>query len=279
MRIALPRLPSLLLACLLPACGTDPDTTAGDSSTTAATTGTLTTGQNADPTTGATSDATTSGTTSGATTDPTTGATTDSTGAPDPGTTGPTSTGEDTGSTGAVSASDTSTSETSTSETSTSDSSTGDPGGLGQAAQDAAAALELAVDGVLYLSESEDEWTVFAIADVAPVTGANVKDVIADIYVVHDDLALADRAVELRTLAQLMDPLTVMQDWWGDYEMMQAEDYKAIRAIFEQQLTNAQVFRLGEQSGNILVGQIDVFVIGETVDGDIVGMFAVAVET
>ena len=111
------------------------------------------------------------------------------------------------------------------------------------------------------------------------LTEANIKDVIAGIYVQHDDIPLADRVVEPRTLAQLMDPLTVMQDWWGDYEIMQAEDYKVIRAIFEDDLVNAQVFRLGEQSGNDLVGQIDVFVIGETVDGDIVGMFAVAVET
>jgi len=229
-----------------------------DTTDTTDTTGTdaPTTGQNTDPTSGST------------TGDPTGGSTT---GEPDPGTTGATSTGEDTGSTGAVSAS--------TSDSRTSDSSTGDPDGLGQAAQDAAAALELAVDGVLYLSESEDEWTVFALADVAPVTEANIKDVIADIYVAHDAIPLADRVVEPRTLAQLMDPLTVMQDWWGDYEIMQAEDYKAIRAIFEDTLSNPQVFRLGEQSGNNLVGQIDVFVIGETADGDIVGMFAIAVET
>jgi len=248
---------------VLAACGSDPDTTTpADASGTAATTGATTTGATTEPpTTGQTTDLTTS-TGPG---DPTTGATTDT-----PGSTGAAT--DDTGNTSAISG-------TSTGDTSTGDPSTGEPEGLGQAAQDAKVALEAAVDGVLYLSESEDTWTVFAIADVAPVTEANVKDVIAAVYVPHDDLPLVDRAVELRTLAQLMDPLTVMQDWWGPDEMMQAGDYKPIRAIFEGQLSNAQVFRLGEQSGDILVGQIDVFVIGETVDGDIVGMFAVAVET
>lgn len=248
--------PALLLACVLPACGSDPDTTTSTDASGTGTSGTATTGETSQPTTSATNTGTSTG--ASGTGDASTG---------EPGTTGSGTTGES--STGAVS----------TGEASTGDSSTGDPGGLGQAAQDARAALELAVDGVLYLSESEDTWTVFAIADAAPVTDKNLKDAIAEVYVPHDDIPLADRVVELRTLAQLMDPLTVMQDWWGDYEKMQAVRYQKIRDIFEGQLTNVQVFRLGEQSGNNLVGQIDVFVIGETVDGDIVGMFAVAVET
>lgn len=263
----------LLLACVLAACSSDPDTTGGSSGT-AGTTGGATTGA----TTGATQTPTT-----GQSTGPTTSAASTD-GPDDTTTTGTDTTGtgaatDDT--TGAVSATNTSTGDTSTgSDTSTGgDTSTGDPDGLGQAALDIVAALEAAVDGVYYFSESEDLWTVFAIADAAPVTEANVKDVIAGIYVPHDDLPLADRAVELRTLAQLMDPLTVMQDWWGPENVMQAEDYKPIRAIFEGQLSDVQVFRLGEQSGNILVGRIDVFVIGETADGDLVGMFAVAVET
>ncbi len=273
----------LLLACLLPACSYDSVSTASNgtvtvtSATATETTATETTEGTTDvPTTGPSTGAT--GATGGASTEPdpdtttsgtSTGEATDSTSA---------STGEV--STGEVSASDTSTGSASdTSTGSGSDTSTGDPDGLGQAALDIAAALEAAVDGVLYLSESEDNWTVFAIADAAPVTEDNVKDVIAEVYVPHDDLPLADRVVELRTLAQLMDPLTVMQDWWGPDEMMQAENYKPIRAIFENQLSNVQVFRLGKQVGNVLSGQIDVFVIGETADGDIVGMFAIAVET
>jgi hypothetical protein len=245
---------------VLPACGSDPDTTTSSETSGTATTGsaTATTGENTDPTTGAT------------------GTGTGDTSTSEPGTTGT----SEPGTTDVVTTGDTSTGGPDTTVTSdTGDTSTGGGDGLGQAAQDAAAALELAVDGVLYLSESEDTWTVFALAGAAPVTDKNVKDVIAGIYVPHDDVPLADRVVELRTLAQLMDPLTVMQDWWGDFEKMQAEDYKQIRAIFEGQLSNPQVFRLGEQSGNDLVGQVDVFVIGETVDGDLVGMFAIAVET
>jgi hypothetical protein len=224
------------------------------------TTGTATTGENTDPTTGATGTGTGApGTTTG-----------------DPGTSEPGTTGEP-GSTGAVTTTDTSTGGSDTGDTG--DTSTGGADGLGQLAEDIGMALALAVDGVYYTSESDYLWTVFTIADTTAVTDLNVKDVIADVYVPHADPPLADRAVEVRTLAQLMDPLTVMQDWWGDYEMMQAEKYQAIRDIFEDQLGNVQVFRLGEEFGNDLMGAIDVFVIGETADGDLVGMFTIAVET
>ena len=170
----------------------------------------------------------------------------------------------------------TDTTETSSSGSSSS-SSGGDPG-LGQAAQDVVAELEAAVDGVLYSSESDYPWHVVAFPDVAPVTEANVKDIIQDVYVPHD-LPLADRAIEVRTLAQLMDPLTVPQPWWDDFYVMQAAQYVPIRTIFEMKLEQVQVFRLGEQSGDILLGAIDVYVLGQTADGDVVGMWSIAVET
>jgi hypothetical protein len=257
------RLPALLLACALPACGSDPDTTTStDSSGTGTTT---TTGENTEPATGVTGTGE-PGTTGEPDSTGSTGTTGDSTG-------GTVTTGEP-GSTGTGS-----TTDTSTGEVDTGDTSTGGTDGLGQLAQDIRMSLEVAVDGVYYLSESDYPWTVFAIADVTAVTELNVKDVIADVYVPHGDPPLADRAVEVRTLAQLMDPLTVMQDWWGPDEVKRAEDYQAIRDVLEGQLTNVQVFRLGEEFGGILMGAIDLFVIGETTDGDLVGMFTIAVET
>ena len=92
-------------------------------------------------------------------------------------------------------------------------------------------------------------------------------------------MPLADRAIEVRTLAQLMDPLTVPQPWWDDFYFMQAMQYVPIRTIFEMKLEQVQVFRLGEQNGDILQGAIDVYVLGQTADGDVVGMWSVAVET
>lgn len=257
-------LPSILLACSLAACGdagsasesaTADDTTASSttpSTTTSGTsTGTPTTGEVADTSTGdstSTSDAPTS-------------------------TTGSDTTGSDT--TGAVASS-----TTDTSSSTTDASSTGGDEGLGQAAQDLVIELEAAVDGVLYLSEGEDTWHVVAFADVAPVTEANLKDIIKDVYVQNpNEQPLIDRTIEVRSFPWLFDPITVPQPWWDDFYYMQAEVYAPIRTLLEGKLVNLQVFRLGEQQGNVLQGAIDVYVLGETADGDIVGMWSTAIET
>lgn len=261
-------LPSILLACSLAACGdaggasesaTADDTTASSTTTSpttsATSTGTPTTGEVADTSTGdisSTSDAPTS-----------TGSDT----------TGSDTTGSDT--TGAVASS---TTDASSSTTDTS--STGGDEGLGQAAQDLVIELEAAVDGVLYLSEGEDIWHVVAFADVAPVTEANLKDIIKDVYVQNpNEQPLIDRTIEVRSFPWLFDPITVPQPWWDDFYYMQAEVYAPIRTLLEGKLVNLQVFRLGEQQGNVLQGAIDVYVLGETADGDIVGMWSTAIET
>ena len=263
-------LPSILLACSLAACGdagsasesaTTDDTTASSTTTSpttsATSTGTPTTGEVADTSTGdisSTSDAPTS--------------------------TGSDTTGSDT--TGAVASSttDASSSTTDASSSTTDTSSTGGDEGLGQAAQDLVIELEAAVDGVLYLSEGEDIWHVVAFPDVAPVTEANLKDIIKDVYVQNpNEQPLIDRTIEVRSFPWLFDPITVPQPWWDDFYYMQAEVYAPIRTLLEGKLVNLQVFRLGEQQGNVLQGAIDVYVLGETADGDIVGMWSTAIET
>jgi hypothetical protein len=145
---------------------------------------------------------------------------------------------------------------------------------------DAMDALAAAVAGVTYPSESDYPWVVVGFADAAPVSEANVKDVIADVYVPHPgEAALVDRTIELRTLAQLMDPLTTPQDWWDDYYKMLGAQYTVIRMVLEAKLVDIQVFRIGEQQGNVLQGAIDIYVLGSTADGDVVGMWTVSIET
>ena len=246
---------TLMLVALLAACTADNSGvttsdagTTGSASTTAVTTGS------------------TDGSTSGSTA--TTDATSDA----------PTSTGEVTGTTSTTSSS--TTGDTSTSGVDTEVGTTGPDGVLGAAALDAIDALEMAVAGVTYPSESDYPWVVVGFADAAPVSEANVKDVIAGVYVPHEGQApLVDRAIEQRTLAQLMDPLTVPQDWWDDYNKMVAAQYTEIRAVLAAKLVDIKVFRLGELSGDVLQGAVDIYVLGATPDGDVVGMWTVSIET
>ncbi len=263
----------MLLAALLAACTADSSSTQSASDSTSGTAdGTMTSGMTTGPTsTGSTStdstdlteatqpstDAGLTGTTSDTSTDPS--STTDST-----------STTTDTSAT----------SESSSTGVDTEVGTTGADGVLGAAALEAMDALEQAVAGVTYPSESDYPWVVVGFADAAPVTEANVKQVIAAVYVPHDgEPALADRAIELRTLGQLIDPLTTPQDWWDDYNKMVAAQYTEIRAVLESKLVDIQVFRFGKQQGNVLQGAVDVYVLGVTPDGDVVGMWTVSIET
>jgi hypothetical protein len=244
---------TLMLVALLAACTAD---NSGETTSDAGTTGSAST-------TAVATDSSTSGSTA------TTDATSDS----------PTSTGEVTGTTSTTSSSTTGETSTSTG-VDTEVGTTGPDGVLGAAALDAMDALEMAVAGVTYPSESDYPWVVVGFADAAPVSEANVKDVIAGVYVPHEGQApLVDRAIEQRTLAQLMDPLTVPQDWWDDYNKMVAAQYTEIRAVLETRLVDIQVFRLGELSGDVLQGAIDIYVLGATPDGDVVGMWTVSIET
>ncbi|MEZ4453748.1 MAG: nuclease A inhibitor family protein [Nannocystaceae bacterium] len=292
---------ALLLSASLVACSGAGSTTGATGATGEATSDTssdaTTQGTTSASSTGETSsDATTSSTTSATTTSTTTGATTtssttnttattDTTGA----TTSTTSTTEGTtdgSSTAVMSEGSGTTSGDPTTTTEDTGTTTGDDTGttgecvLGAAAEATAMKLDAATAGVTYPSESDYPWTVVTFACAAPVTVDNLKAIIAPVYVPHQGEApLAERKIEPRTIAQLFDPLTVPKDWWSDYEFMQAESYTAIRAVLEDNLSDLQVFRLGEEDGGILSGAIDVYVLGSTGDGDLVGMWTVSIET
>lgn len=264
-----------LLACSPSEPGTTDGTTDGTStgetdattSTTASepTTGDAPTGSTSEPTTGeVTTEATTSSTTEGSTSpvDTTTGDDT-------------TTTGDDTTTTTGDDTSDT----TDTTTGSTTDETTGGEG-LGPDAQAAIDALELVVDGVLWPSESDYPWIVFGLPDAAPVTVDNLKERVGPLIVVDNGEApLEEQTIEEKPWEQIFLQMTTPQDWWTDYEIMRAEQYEAIRDVLDAHLVNLKMFRIGEQSGNWLSGAIDMFVIGETADGDLVGIQTVTVET
>lgn len=260
----------LSFAALLACSPSDPGTTEGttDGTSTGETDATTSTAASA-PTTGDAPTGSTGGPTTGeATTEATTSSTTDGTTSPVDTTTGDdtttTTTGDDT---------------TGTTTGSTTDETTGGEG-LGPDAQAAIDALELVVDGVLWPSESDYPWIVFGLPDAAPVTVDNLKERVGPLIVVDDGEApLAEQTIEEKPWEQIFLQMTTPQDWWTDYELMRAEQYEAIRDALDTHLVNLKMFRIGEQSGNWLSGAIDMFVIGETADGDLVGIQTVTVET
>jgi hypothetical protein len=153
--------------------------------------------------------------------------------------------------------------------------------GLGTDA--AVAALTTASSGLWYTSESDYPLTVFTVAGEgdSAVTVANAKEKLASAYVARDgEETLAERSVESRTVAETFDRYTVPQDWWEDTDRANAAQWQSVRAVFDDELTDVIVIRFGRRDslGN-LVGSIDVFVVGATADGDLVGVRTISVET
>lgn len=144
----------------------------------------------------------------------------------------------------------------------------------------ATAALEAAVPGLLFLSESDSPVDVVVLVDPAALPSLpTLPALVAPIWTSTSPPALADRDVEVRDLAAVFDPLTVEQPWWDDFYRTQAIGWSAIRATMET-LDGARVWRLGRDIGGGEVGgSIEVYVLGGTAEGDVVGVHFVAVET
>lgn len=145
------------------------------------------------------------------------------------------------------------------------------------------AELAVAVDGLYYLSESDYPFTVVMVEGAAtePLTADNIKEAIAPIYVDRPEQAtLEERSVEVWTLEQFFAPLTTPEDWWEDYQYEQLPQYEEMQRILTDEVLNASCFRLGEEdSFGTLFGSIDVYLVGSSTGGDLVGVWTISVET
>lgn len=144
------------------------------------------------------------------------------------------------------------------------------------------AALEEAVQGLLFTSESDYSFQVLVLPGAGRplVTKLNIKKKIAPFYVQRPEtMPLAQRAVETRTLAALFKSYVHAQDWWGDFEKARAPGFKTLKSIVDTQLRHVHVYRVGPKTPWGLSPDIDVFIAGTTADGDVIVLWTVAIET
>ncbi len=150
-------------------------------------------------------------------------------------------------------------------------------------AVDVAAALTALTADLWYLSETDSPVTVFSIAEAGTVapTVETIREVIAPVYVARDDeTPLDERLVAEWTLDRFFSRLTDEEDWWEDDQRAEAVVWAEVRALFDAHLDGATVFRLGEwPEGDDVSGAIDVYVLGLTGDGALVGFHVLSVET
>jgi hypothetical protein len=79
-------------------------------------------------------------------------------------------------------------------------------------------------------------------------------------------------AVETISLADFFAPALIVEDWYEAEELATVDRYKLLLQTIESNLTELQVFRISSV-------EIDVYIIGKTPDGDVVGLKTTVVET
>lgn len=147
-----------------------------------------------------------------------------------------------------------------------------------------ATALANAAEGLLFMSESDYPFTVAEVDGAAtePLTADNIKTALAPIYVNRPEQAtLEERYVEVRTLDQFFDHLVNPQDWWEQYNYDQAEQYLEMQQILTEDVDGAQYFRLGERidAYGYVSGSVDVYLVGASSNGDLIGVWTISIET
>jgi len=78
--------------------------------------------------------------------------------------------------------------------------------------------------------------------------------------------------VEKQSLEDFFKSVTEAKDWYGEDELKQAEQFKALQRLITENLTDIQVFRVGRTD-------IDVYVVGKTPSGKWAGVATKVVET
>ena len=81
-----------------------------------------------------------------------------------------------------------------------------------------------------------------------------------------------DLAIESITLTDLFEPVLMIEDWYEQTELDLVDRYTTLLDSIGNDLSEVQVFRVGEV-------EIDIYIIGKTPTGEIVGLKTRSVET
>jgi hypothetical protein len=126
-----------------------------------------------------------------------------------------------------------------------------------------AAALQEAVGGLLYQSESDEPFAVFVWPDCPrPLRPEDVLSLTGE----PPETPVAQQAVE-----QFFSSATQEQSWYGDEERATARRYRDLLALLRQHLPDVQVFRVGKV-------EVTIYIVGHA-DDQCVGLRTMVVET
>lgn len=137
--------------------------------------------------------------------------------------------------------------------------------------------LEEATRGLLYVSESDHPFQVVVREDAADYV-RNVEDLKRELRIP------AYRPGQAGTLQGTLGKRAQHRPGETPEEAAQADRYAALLRLLGERLQDVRVYRVAGPDATVngqgdLVGAIDVYVVGRTSDGDLVGLRTVSVET
>jgi Nuclease A inhibitor-like protein len=122
--------------------------------------------------------------------------------------------------------------------------------------------LKQATTDLLWSSESDYP---FEIVTWELGVELNPTDLFSNIYD-------TDLAIESITLTDLFEPVLTIEDWYEQAEIDLVDRYTNLLDSINTNLSEVQVFRIGEV-------EIEIYIIGKTPTGDIVGLKTRSIET
>ncbi len=133
------------------------------------------------------------------------------------------------------------------------------------ASSDLMTQLKQACNNLLWITESEYPFEMFCWQDQTASDLTNQKL----LELTHHS---TDTIVKTDEFDSFFEPVTHLQDWYGDEEIATMKQYQKLVATLKQHLSNLKVYRLGEIN-------LDIYVVGQTPDGYLAGIATKAVET
>jgi hypothetical protein len=122
--------------------------------------------------------------------------------------------------------------------------------------------LKQATTDLLWSSESDYPFEIVSWESGIELTPS---DLFSNIYD-------ADLEIESISLTDLFEPVLTIEDWYEQAELDLVDRYTNLLDSINTNLSEVQVFRVGEV-------EIDIYIIGKTPTGDIIGLKTRSVET
>lgn len=123
--------------------------------------------------------------------------------------------------------------------------------------------LKSAAAGLIYISETD---APFEVSSLGPLSSITARDVAQSFQL--DGSAPSTET----TLETFFQRLTTDQDWHNEEQKQRVKKFRVFREKVEKLLSNPKVFRIGEI-------QINIFIVGESSEGDCIVIQTRAVET